>query len=161
MELYEIPVARVEMLIRKPVAEVFRAFTDPSITTGFWFTRSSGPVEEGRELRWEWEMYGVGTSVRVLAVDPERRILLEWGDPASRVEWEFTPREEGTTFVRIVNSGFAGDGDEVVHQALDAVGGFSFVLAGVKALLEHGVKLNLVGDHAPDAQVSPASAPEL
>ena len=35
-------VAKAEMLIRKPVAEVFEAFVDPAITTQFWFTKSSG-----------------------------------------------------------------------------------------------------------------------
>ena len=30
------------------------------------------------------------------------------------------------------------------------MGGFSLVLAGLKALLEHGIQLNLVADHFPD-----------
>ncbi len=34
-------------------------------------------------------------------------------------------------------------------EALDSRGGFSFLLAGLKALLEHKVALNLVGDHCP------------
>lgn len=160
MELREAPVARVEMLVRRPVAEVFRAFVDPAVTTGFWFTRGSGPLREGGEVRWDWEMYGVGTTVRVLRLDPDRRILIEWDEPATRVEWEFTPRGDDATLVRITNSGFSGDGDEVVRQALDATGGFSLVLAGAKALLEHGVALNLVADHAPDAHVAPGAAPE-
>ena len=42
MELAEPPVAKVELLIRKPVAEVFEAFIDPGIITKFWFDRSSG-----------------------------------------------------------------------------------------------------------------------
>jgi len=39
------PIARAEMLIRKPAAVVFNAFVDPAITSKFWFTRSSGRVE--------------------------------------------------------------------------------------------------------------------
>jgi len=31
------------------------------------------------------------------------------------------------------------------------MGRFSLVLAGLKAWLEHGIELNLVADHAPDA----------
>ncbi len=34
------PVVKAEMLIRKPVTEVFEAFIDPTITTNFWFTKS-------------------------------------------------------------------------------------------------------------------------
>ncbi len=44
--------------------------------------------------------------------------------------------------------GFAGD--TVIAQALDAKGGYSFVLAGLKAWLEHGIQLNLVRNHFPE-----------
>jgi len=43
-----VPSARAaEMLVRKPVGEVFEAFVDPAITSRFWFTRSSGRLEAG------------------------------------------------------------------------------------------------------------------
>ena len=42
--------ARAEMLIRKPVTEVFEAFINPAITTKFWFTKSSGRVETDQNL---------------------------------------------------------------------------------------------------------------
>jgi hypothetical protein len=32
------------MLIRRPVEEVFNAFVDPTVTTRFWFSRSSGQL---------------------------------------------------------------------------------------------------------------------
>jgi len=35
----EVSSAKVEMLIRKPLDEVFEAFVDPTITTKFWFTK--------------------------------------------------------------------------------------------------------------------------
>ena len=63
-----------------------------------------------------------------------------------------TSRPDGTTLVSISNWGFRGSDDEVVKQALDSMGGFSFLLAGLKALLEHNVALNLVGDHYPEAR---------
>ncbi len=153
MNLQKPPVAKTEMLIRKPAAEVFRAFVDPSVTTRFWFTRSSGPLEAGQSVRWDWEMYGVSTQVIVKTIEKDKRIRIDWDDPPTQVEWLFSPRPDGTTFVTITSSGFAGSGDAVVSQALDSMGGFSFVLAGVKALLEHGIELNLVPDHAPDKHV--------
>jgi hypothetical protein len=52
------PIAKAEMLIRRPVAEVFEAFVDPAVTSRFWFTRSTGRLEVGRRVRWDWEMYG-------------------------------------------------------------------------------------------------------
>jgi uncharacterized protein YndB with AHSA1/START domain len=143
------PIVKTQMLIRKRAEDVFEAFVNPAITTKFWFTRSTGKLEEGKQVRWEWEMYGVSAEVRVKAIEPPNRILIEWNDPPLPVEWLFTSRPDGTTLVTISNWGFRGNDDEVVKQALDSMGGFSFLLAGLKALLEHNVALNLVGDHSP------------
>jgi len=153
MELTRIPEVTVQMRIRRPAREVFEAFVDPAVTTRFWFTRSSGRLEPGRQVRWEWEMYGVGTDVRVKEIEPERRILVEWDDPPAPVEWRFDARPDDTTVVTITAGGFRGTGDETVAQAIDSVGGFSLVLAGAKAWLEHGIELGLVGDRHPDAHL--------
>jgi uncharacterized protein YndB with AHSA1/START domain len=39
-----------EMLIRKPVKEVFNAFVDPEKTKNFWFTKGSDKLEKGKRL---------------------------------------------------------------------------------------------------------------
>lgn len=144
-------VVKTQMLIRNPVSEVFEAFVDPAMTTKFWFTKGSGRLEPGTKVRWEWEMYGVSADVDVKAVEQNERILIEWDDPACPVEWLFGAREDGTTLVSISNWGFVGSSDEITMQAIDSMGGFTSVLAGLKAWLEHGVELNLVADHHPDA----------
>jgi uncharacterized protein YndB with AHSA1/START domain len=143
--------AKAEMLIRKPVAEVFEAFVDPAITSRFWFTRGSGRLEPGKQVSWEWEMYGVSAQVSVKAIERNRRILIEWpGDGGSTtVEWIFTSLPDGTTFVSITNTGFIGDTAAVAAEAVASTEGFTLVLAGLKALLEHGVRLNLVADRFP------------
>jgi uncharacterized protein YndB with AHSA1/START domain len=156
LQLNHVPVAKAQMLIRRPVAEVFEAFADPAVTSQFWFTKGSGKLEVGKKVRWDWEKYGVSSQVDVKAMEPNRRILVEWSSPESKpttVEWRFDPRSDDTTFVTITNTGFSGTGDQVVDQAIDSMGGFSLVLAGLKALLEHNVALNLVADHAPEALV--------
>src|SRR5678815_1004503 len=70
LQLTEVPVVKTGMLIRKPVTDVFEAFIDPEITTKFWFTKSSGRLETGKQIRWEWEMYNSGTDVNVKAIEP-------------------------------------------------------------------------------------------
>lgn len=148
MTLKTEPIARAEMLIRRPLAEVFEAFVEPAITCRFWFSRGSERLEEGRRVTWHWEMYGVSAEVLVKALEPGRRILIEWPTP---VEWSFSARDGDATFVSITASGFRGSDDEKVAQAIDSMGGFSLTLAACKAWLEHGIELNLVRDHAPDA----------
>jgi uncharacterized protein YndB with AHSA1/START domain len=154
------PVATAQMLIRKPAAQVFEAFADPAITCRFWFSKGSGRLEAGKHVRWDWEMYGVSAEVDVKAIEKNKRILIEWNGPdnPSSVEWTFEPRAADQTFVTVKNWGFSGDAEKIVAQALDSTGGFSFVLAGVKAFLEHGIELNLIADHAPDALVESAAS---
>jgi len=151
LQLQQVPTARTGMLIRKPTADVFEAFVNPDITKKFWFTKSSGRLETGKQVRWDWEMYGVSTPVTVKAVEPNKRIVIEWPRESSSttVEWSFTSLEDGTTFVGITETGFTGGGDGVVKQVADSTQGFSLVLAGLKALLEHDIRLNLVADRYP------------
>ncbi len=154
MALENAPAAIAQMLIRRPPAEVFQAVVDPAVTSRFWFTRGSGPLHAGTTVRWDWDMYGASATVSVEAVEPDRRILVRWGDPPRPLEFSFEPRDGGSTLVRVCDSGFTGSDDEVVAQALDSMGGFSSMLAGMKAWLEHGVALGLVADHHPDAHVA-------
>ena len=66
------------------------------------------------------------------------------------VEWIFAALDDSTTFVSITHAGFTGDGDELVKRATDSTQGFTLVLAGLKALLEHNIRLNLVADRYPN-----------
>jgi uncharacterized protein YndB with AHSA1/START domain len=152
-EIKKAPVAETEMLIRKPVAEVFEAFINPDVTTNFWFTKSSGRLEVGREIRWDWEMYGASISVLVKAIEPNKHILIEWDGYSGRttVEWKFSARDDVTTYVTITESGWSGNGDELIKYVGESTQGFTWTLAGLKAFLEHGIKLNLVADKNPDA----------
>jgi len=150
--LTRIPEARTGMLVRKPAAEVFEALVDPSITSQFWFSKGDRRLEVGKPVRWEWEMYGVSIEVNAVEIEPNRRILFEWPgySGATRVEWTLVSRPGDTTFVHVTETGFAGNGDDLVKYVADSTQGFSLMLAGLKAFLEHGVKLNLTADRYPE-----------
>jgi uncharacterized protein YndB with AHSA1/START domain len=151
MQIFTTPVAKAEMQIRKPIAEVFKAFVDPLVTSHFWFTRGSDTLEVGKPITWEWEMYNFSVEVTVKELEPNKRILVDWGayGNATEIEWIFTKLPDDTTFVSVTNRGFTGDGDNCVKQAIESTEGFAFVLAGAKAWLEHGLALNLVPDRFP------------
>jgi uncharacterized protein YndB with AHSA1/START domain len=152
LQLRQLPVTSTGMLIRKPVAEVFEAFVNPNITTKFWFTKSSGRLEAGKQVQWDWEMYGISAPVTAKVIEPNKRILIEWPGYSglTTVEWIFSPQEDAATFVAITESGFTGDGDQLVKQVTGSTQGFSLVLAGLKAFLEHNISLNLVADRFPE-----------
>jgi uncharacterized protein YndB with AHSA1/START domain len=78
------------------------------------------------------------------------RITIEWGegDDSTTVKFRLIPLE-GDTYVQITDTGFGGNGDQIVARIADSTGGFTNVLCELKALLEHDVELNVVLDYAP------------
>jgi len=144
-----IPTVEVQMLVRRPAKEVFEAFIDPAITTNFWFTKSSGRLEAGKTVTWEWEMYGASAQVVVKEIIDSKKIKIEWGNPATTVDFEFYDRGDNTTYVVIKNYGFHLTGDELIQAIKDSTGGFTTVVDGLKAYLEHNLKLNLIADKFP------------
>jgi uncharacterized protein YndB with AHSA1/START domain len=150
IQLTAVPAMKTGMLVRRSAAEVFEALIDPAITTKFWFTRSTGRLEAGKQVKWFWDMYDVSADVTVRTVESGKRIVIEWPgySGTTTVEWRFETLEDGT-FVHVTESGFTGDGDSLVKQVTDSTQGFSLMLAGLKAYMEHGVQLNLVADRYP------------
>ena len=90
---------------------------------------------------------GVGN----VSLFPRPAVVIAWGDDESTttVAWLFTPRADGTTFVSVTNAGFQGDEGAIIRQVIDATEGFTLLLAGLKAFLEHRIQLNLVADRFP------------
>lgn len=155
MNLHHIPLARAQMLIRQPASVVFEAFVDPRVTKQFWFSEGSGKLEKGREVQWRWHSNNRTVAVMVKAIEADRRILIEWSafNKPTLVELVFEPRAKDKTMVKIANSGFEGDDQLVVDELLDSTCELASVLAGAKAYLEHGVRLNLVDDYAPEPEI--------
>jgi uncharacterized protein YndB with AHSA1/START domain len=145
------PFAKAELLIRKPVAEVFQAFIDPEITTRFWFTRSSGKLEAGKSVDWHWDMYDLSAQVNVKTIEENRRIVLQWAASAepTTAELTFTPYKDDNTFVSITESGWTREGDELLKTIVGTTEGWTLVLAALKSYLEHQVILTVIEDRFP------------
>ena len=139
---------RTGILLRTPAAEVYALLTDPELTTKIWFTHSTGPLEPGATVTWTWEMFDAQATVVVKDLQPDRRIVVDWGDEGAmtEVEWVLEDRGDGTTHVDVTETGFTGTDDEQVRKALDSTIGFTKVLCAAKAYLEHDVLLEVVAD---------------
>src|SRR5687767_13217687 len=151
MQLSTVPVTKTGMLIRKPVEKVFAAVVDPEITRKFWFSKGSGRLETGKQVRWTWESHDVSIEVIAKVVEPNKRILIEWPGYSgpTHVEWTFQALPDATTFVRVTESGWTGNADQLVRYVADSTQGFTLMLAGLKGLLEHNIRLNLTLDRYP------------
>lgn len=145
----DIQTAKAEMLIRRPVSEVFEAFIDPALTKHFWFTKGSGRLEVNKKVTWEWEMYNVSTTVVAKEILKNKKITIEWDEPPTTVDFDFKTLKDGSTYVTVKHYGFNKTGDELLEAIKDSIGGFTTVLDGLKAFLEHNINLNLIADKFP------------
>ena len=146
------PVAKASMLIRKPAADVFEAFVDPPITSKFWYSRGSDRLDAGRDVTWYWAHYDVSATVTPLTVKKYESIVWSWpaqGNINTNVTVTLSPRGENATFVLVEEKGWDANAEGIREILVGQTEGWSFVLAGLKAWLEHGIQLNLVADHNP------------
>lgn len=59
------------------------------------------------------------------------------------------------TVETVTESGFSGNADDLVRCVTASTQGFTLMLAGLKAYLEHGVQLNLTWDWYPPGIAEP------
>ncbi|QQR96754.1 MAG: SRPBCC family protein [Sphingobacteriales bacterium] len=142
-------IIETQMMIRKPIVEVFDAFINPNITTNFWFSKSSGRLEENETIEWTWKMYNFSTKVFVKEIIANKKIVIEWENPTTTIVFEFLELSEHKTYVTIKNYGFDVDDPNLIQSIIDKTGGFTTVLDGLKAYLEHNINLNLIEDKFP------------
>lgn len=142
-------IIETQMMIRKPIVEVFDAFINPNITTNFWFSKSSGRLEENETIEWTWKMYNFSTKVFVKEIIANKKIVIEWENPTTTIVFEFLELSEHKTYVTIKNYGFDVDDLNLIQSIIDKTGGFTTVLDGLKAYLEHNINLNLIEDKFP------------
>jgi uncharacterized protein YndB with AHSA1/START domain len=154
--------AEAQMLIRKPVAEVFEALVNPELTKNFWFTKGSGRLEVNKKVTWEWEMYNMSTPVIATEILQNEKILFVWGDDEPKtVEFKFRSLSDGSTFVTVAECGYDKTGDQLLEIVKQSTGGFTTVLDGLKAFLENHINLNLIADKFPKEIFDPKKLQEV
>jgi uncharacterized protein YndB with AHSA1/START domain len=140
------PVARVSMLMHASREAVLRAFVEPAWLTRFWLASSSGPLEVGVAVHWEFLVPGAAVETTLTRHDPERGLSWRWSDGTTvDVELEHV---DGAVAVTLVNAGFGGARKEKLERALDATEGFTIVLCDLKTLLESDASAGLTRSKA-------------
>jgi uncharacterized protein YndB with AHSA1/START domain len=139
-----VPDVEIDMLVRRPAAEVYAAFADPEQVVRFWLASASGPLETGATVHWAFKVAGAETDVEVVAAHPGELLDLRW-DEGQPVRVELEARGEHTLVaVRVAEVDRA-------RAAIDLASGFTLVLASLKLWLEHGIAGELMYDKHPDA----------
>ena len=145
--------ASARIRIRRSPADVFAVFADAKNMSKFWFTRRDNGLTEGESSTW---FLGSGPDaysfdVQVKEVCEPDKIVIEWeglDGNRTQVMWLFDETDDGDTILTIEESGFVGSNEEIVERVVDSTCGFNQVIVAAKALVEHGVAVNVVADHA-------------
>ena len=127
--------------IARPVAEVFRAVTDPSELSSYFTTGgASAPLREGATVTWNFAEF----PVKVTRLVTDERIELSWqaaeGGYDTRVVMTFEPVDSGTTLVRIAEFSWR-DTAEGQESSYGNCSGWMQMLCCLKGWVEHRINL--------------------
>ena len=141
------PKFQVQLKIRKPVAEVFAAIVQPEKLSGYFVQNSSGPLAEGKTVKWKFAEVDRSFDVVVKHVIENERIVFEWpageGSYDTRVEMAFKPLEDGT-LVQISEAGWRPT-EAGFKESYGNASGWMHMMCCLKAYLEHGINLRAGG----------------
>ena len=136
------------VFIRATPDQVWDAITKPEFTTRYFFgSMIESSFEPGSPyLGWSGDRSQQFVDGEVLEADRPRKLVHTWRavydeetarEPHSRVTWEIEPQEGAVTKLTVVHDEL----DAAPKTALSVAGGWSYVLSGLKTLLETGEPL--------------------
>ena len=133
---------KAKLQILKPVNEVFEAIVDPSKMKNYFISKSSGRMEEGKQLLWQFPEFDMEFPVRVDKIEKDKYISYYWNVDGMDllVEMTLTPAGTDATIVTITEKSRKNDEDGIKWLKGNTEGWANF-LACLKAYLEYGINL--------------------
>jgi uncharacterized protein YndB with AHSA1/START domain len=132
--------------IRATPEQIWEALTKSEFTTKYFHgTSVESTYQVGAPIRSYRANGGPARDGEVLECDPPRRLVFTWrslydpelaAEPPSRVTYEVEEDEPGVCQVTVIH-----DRLEKSPKTADAIEGWSFILSGLKTLLETGKPL--------------------
>ena len=134
---------RVGIRVDKPVPEVFRAVVEPELLKSYFVAAASGPLEEGRRVKWTWAD-GEEEPIQVDEIVLDKCLVFGWKafqvPTFTRVKIQVDPHPKGGTKVTISESGWEDD-QAALDSAFEHCSGWMHMLMCLKARLEHDIDL--------------------
>lgn len=128
--------------ILKPADEVFEAIVDPKKMSNYFISKSSGRMEEGRQINWRFPEFDMEFPVRISKIESNKYISFYWDVDGKEllVEMTLTSRDNNKTVVTIKEK--SRNNDEAGIKWLKGnTAGWANFLACLKAFLEYGINL--------------------
>ena len=132
----------VAMQIQKPVHLVFDAIINPDTMSYYFISKSTGMMEEGSELIWNFPEFEIDCPVRVGKIIKDKYISFYWlvDEIELLVEMTLTERENNSTLVTITEKSRDNDLKGLKWLSGNSFGWANF-LTCLKGYLEYRIKL--------------------
>ncbi|NED96210.1 activator of HSP90 ATPase [Phytoactinopolyspora alkaliphila] len=134
-----------EVVVKAPQERVWHVLTEPAQVARWFGQRAEFELREGAPARFRWDDYG-WFSARIERVEPPTSFCFRWAEdpdrpledsPSTLVEFTLTANHDGTTTVRVVESGFARFPTERQRAAYEEhVDGWQLELDELVALID-------------------------
>jgi|SRR5690606_21381882 len=131
--------AQATLQIQKPVSEVFEAIVNPDQLTKYFISESSGRMESGKELTWEFGDFPGKFPVKVIEIQTNQLISFVW-DEETLVTIILESHSENSTVVK-VTEGEKDLNEENLKWLIGNTFGWGNFLDCMKAYLEYGINL--------------------
>ena len=133
---------KAALQILKPVNDVFEAIVDPVKMSSYFISKSSGRLEEGRQVFWQFPEFKDEFPVRTGKIERNKYISFYWTQDGIEllVEMTLTPTETNATIVTVTEKKRNND-DEGIKWLKGNTEGWANFLACLKAYLEYGINL--------------------
>lgn len=133
---------KVAIQILKPVNEVFEAIVNPEKMSNYFISKSSGKMEEGKEIFWQFPEFDLEFPVRVGKIEKNKYISYYWDLDGLElfVEMTLKIKDNDSTIVTVTEK--SRNNDEAGIKWLKGnTEGWANFLACLKAYLEYGINL--------------------
>ena len=133
---------KVEIQILKPHNEVFEAIVDPRKMTNYFISKSTGRLEEGKQVMWRFPEFDLEFPVRAGKIEPNNYISFYWEVDETELLVEITlkPGLNNATLVTITEKSRFND-EAGIKWLRGNTEGWANFLACLKAYLEYGINL--------------------
>jgi uncharacterized protein YndB with AHSA1/START domain len=134
---------KASLKVLKSPHEVYEAIVDPGKMTNYFISKSSGRMEAGKELTWEFPEMDMRFPVQVEKTEQDRFISFSWIDPEENktlVEITLKPVNTNETFVSVTEGSRPADEKGIEWYGRNTEGWANF-LACLKAWIEYGIHL--------------------
>ena len=133
---------KAALQIRKPVNEVFEAIVDPIKMSNYFISKSSGRMEAGRQIKWQFPEFDMEFPIRIGKIVSNKYVSFYWDMDGIEllVEMTLTPKENNSTVVTITEKSRNND-EAGIKWLMGNTEGWANFLACLKAYLEYGINL--------------------